>query len=207
MAADAARAARRRLRRVLLDGAAPGRGRTGRRVQRAGPVRYGDRGVHRPAAGGRDPVPMNVRFGIVGAGAIGRLHASVIAGKVPGAELVAVTDRTMDRAAALAGTYGARAYPSLDAALDRVDAVAVCTPSGAHADAAVAALNAGRHVLIEKPIDVTIAAAERIITAQRRAGTVASVVSQHRFDPASQAVYRAVRAGRLGRMTSAVVSM
>jgi len=152
---------------------------------------------------------VTVRFAIVGAGAIGRLHASVITTAVPGAELVAVVDRTPAKAAELARGYGAEAYPTLAAALDRpdVDAVAVCTPSGVHADSAVAALDAGRHVLIEKPIDVTLAAARRIIAAQRRAGTVAGVVSQHRFDPASQAVYRAVRAGQLGRISSAVVSM
>jgi predicted dehydrogenase len=150
---------------------------------------------------------VTVRFAVVGAGAIGRLHASVIATRVPGAELAAVVDRTPDKAAELARAHGAEAYPTLAAALERVDAVAVCTPSGAHAGAAVAALDAGRHVLIEKPIDVTLAAAGRIVAAQRRAGTVAGVVSQHRFDPASRTVYRAVRAGRLGRITSAVVSM
>jgi UDP-N-acetyl-2-amino-2-deoxyglucuronate dehydrogenase len=148
-----------------------------------------------------------MRFVIVGAGAIGRLHASVLATGLPGAELAGVVDRTPAKAAELARAHGARPYPTLAAALEDADAVAVCTPSGAHADAAVAALDAGRHVLIEKPIDVSLAAARRIIAARRRAGTVAGVVSQHRFDPASQAVHEAVRAGRLGRISSAVVSM
>jgi predicted dehydrogenase len=149
---------------------------------------------------------VTVRFAIVGAGAIGRLHASVLA-TLPDAELVAVVDRHPDKAVALAREHGVVAEPALDDALDQVDAVAVCTPSGAHADPAVTALDAGRHVLIEKPIDVSLAAAERIVAAARRAGTVAGVVSQHRFDPASQAVHRAVRDGELGRITSAVVSM
>jgi UDP-N-acetyl-2-amino-2-deoxyglucuronate dehydrogenase len=149
---------------------------------------------------------VTVRFAIVGAGAIGRLHAAVLA-TLPDAELVAVVDRNPDRAVALAREHGVAAEPTLEDALDEVDAVVICTPSGAHADPAVTALDAGRHVLIEKPIDVSLAAAERMVTAARRAGTVAGVVSQHRFDPASQAVYRAVRDGQLGRITSAVVSM
>jgi UDP-N-acetyl-2-amino-2-deoxyglucuronate dehydrogenase len=149
---------------------------------------------------------VTVRFAIVGAGAIGRLHAAVLA-TLPDAELVAVVDRNPDRAVALAREHGVAAEPTLEDALDEVDAVVVGTPSGMHADPAVTALDAGRHVLIEKPIDVSLAAAERIVAAARRAGTVASVVSQHRFDPASQAVYRAVRDGDLGRITSAVVSM
>ena len=133
---------------------------------------------------------MTVRFAIVGAGAIGRLHASVLA-TLPDAELVAVVDRSPENAVELARGHGVAACSTLDHSA--VDAVVVCTPSGAHADPAVAALDAGRHVLVEKPIDVSLAAAERIVAAARRTGTVASVVSQHRFDPASQAVYRALR--------------
>jgi predicted dehydrogenase len=150
---------------------------------------------------------MGVRFAIVGAGGIARLHAAVIAG-LP-ARLVAVADRNPGKAADLAAPHGADAYGSLAPVLDRadVDVVVVCTPSGVHADGAVAALDAGKHVIVEKPVDVTLAAARRIADAERRAGRTVTVISQHRFDPASVAVAAAVRAGRLGRLSSAVVSM
>jgi hypothetical protein len=90
-----------------------------------------------------------------------------------------------------------------------VDAVAVCVPSGLHADVAVPALEAGKHTVIEKPIDVTVAAARRVAEAAAAAGegVVTAVISQHRFDPGSQVVQRAIAEGRLGRLTSAVASL
>jgi UDP-N-acetyl-2-amino-2-deoxyglucuronate dehydrogenase len=91
-----------------------------------------------------------------------------------------------------------------------VDLVSVCTPSGLHADAAEQALAAGRHVLVEKPLEVSLPRARRLVelaAEAARRGVVASVVSQHRFDPASVAVANAVAAGRFGRITSAVGSV
>ena len=82
----------------------------------------------------------------------------------------------------------------------------VATPSGTHADIIVPALEAGKHVLVEKPIEVSLEAADRIIEAERRTGNVVAVVSQHRFDAATERVVEAVRAGRLGRLTSAIAS-
>ena len=85
-----------------------------------------------------------------------------------------------------------------------IDAVAICTPSGSHAALAVAALDAGKHVLVEKPLDVTVEAARTVAEAQARSGRTVTVISQHRFDSASALVHEHVRAGRLGRITSAV---
>src|SRR3712207_470064 len=98
-----------------------------------------------------------LRFALVGAGVIGKIHAAALAGLTDVAELVTVVDRDPARAKELAEQYGADATTDLDAALrrDDVGAVTVCTPSGVHADAAVAALDAGKHVIIEKPIDIT----------------------------------------------------
>ena len=108
-----------------------------------------------------------LRFALVGAGVIGTTHAHALAALPDVAELVAVVDRDPAKAQELADRYGALATTDLDAVLRRDDihAVTICTPSGVHADGAVAALDAGKHVVVEKPIDITLPAADRIIYA------------------------------------------
>lgn len=155
---------------------------------------------------------MTVRFAVVGCGVIGRLHAEVLTDGADTAVSVLV-----DPDAAAAQALAQRLDPappvttSLDQALarDDVDAVAICVPSGAHAQIAVAALEAGRHVVVEKPVDVTVEAAAPIAAAAAAAseGTVVTVISQHRFDPASVVVRDAITAGRFGRITSAVATV
>ena len=89
---------------------------------------------------------------------------------------------------------------------DDIDAVTICTPSGLHADGAVAALDAGKHVVVEKPIDITLAAADRIVDAEERSGKTVIVITQRRFDKSTEKVLRAVRDGHLGTITSAIAS-
>jgi UDP-N-acetyl-2-amino-2-deoxyglucuronate dehydrogenase len=153
-----------------------------------------------------------IRFAVVGCGVIGTLHAEVLAAD-PDTAVSVLVDVDAAAAESVAAHLGT-ATPittSLDEALarDDVDAVAVCVPSGAHAQVAVAALESGRHVVVEKPIDVTVAAAAPIAAAAAAApeGTLATVISQHRFDPASVVVYDALVAGRFGRITSAVATV
>jgi sugar phosphate isomerase/epimerase len=124
------------------------------------------------------------------------------------AELVAVVDRDEAAAQSLATRYGVEATTDLDAVLrrDDIDAVTICTPSGLHADGAVAALDAGKHVVVEKPVDITLAAADRIIDAEKRSGKTVTVISQHRFDKSTEKVQQAVRDGHLGTITSAIAS-
>jgi UDP-N-acetyl-2-amino-2-deoxyglucuronate dehydrogenase len=152
-----------------------------------------------------------LRFVVVGAGSIGVRHAQAIAA-TDGAELAAVVDPHLDRATSIARDDRAAAVDSLEVALDRVecDAIAICTPSGYHGEQALRALRAGKHVVIEKPLDVTADAAARVERAARAArdsGRLATVISQHRFDPASRTVQDAVRAGRFGALTSGVASV
>ncbi|OLT14383.1 hypothetical protein BJF78_02525 [Pseudonocardia sp. CNS-139] len=145
---------------------------------------------------------------------IGRVHAEVLAA-LPDTAVAVLVDTDLAAAEKLAAHLGSAGFPvppvtaSLAAALARgdVDAAAVCVPSGLHADVSVAVLESGRHLVVEKPIDVSLAAAARIARAAEEAGTVASVISQHRFDPASVAVHEAVTAGRLGRVTSGVATV
>ncbi|MEU6655678.1 Gfo/Idh/MocA family oxidoreductase [Streptomyces sp. NPDC046900] len=145
-----------------------------------------------------------MRFAVIGCGVIGRAHADSITSLAPHAEFVLAVDPIPDRARELAARYDAQATTSTADALDRadIDAVAICTPSGQHVGLAVAALEAGKHVMVEKPLDVQVDAALRVAEAERRTGRTVSVISQHRFDRASQFVRQAVQDGKLGRITS-----
>ncbi len=140
-------------------------------------------------------------FGIVGAGVIGATHADAIA-MLPGARLVAVTDVHPDRAQALAGQHGCRAEPTLEAMLARPDihVVSVCVPTGLHAQVGVRAAQAGKHLVVEKPIDVTLDAADRLIRAADAAGVAITVISQHRFDPGLIEMRRLLDDGALGEL-------
>jgi UDP-N-acetyl-2-amino-2-deoxyglucuronate dehydrogenase len=144
-----------------------------------------------------------LRFGILGCGVIGPHHAQAISG-LESAELVAVADVVPELAEELADEHGCSHYASLEEMLSGVDldAVCVCTPSGMHAEGAIEALEAGKHVVIEKPVDVTLEAADRLIEVQRATGRRVAVVSQHRFDTATQAVHEALTRGEFGRLTS-----
>jgi UDP-N-acetyl-2-amino-2-deoxyglucuronate dehydrogenase len=140
-------------------------------------------------------------FGIVGAGVIGELHAEAI-GIVPGARLVAVTDVVPESAKELADSYGCTAEPDLEALLARpdIDVVSVCVPSGLHAEVGTKAARAGKHLVVEKPIDVTLEAADRLIAAARDAGVVMTVISQHRFDTGLDELRRLLDSGALGTL-------
>ena len=146
-----------------------------------------------------------LRFGLVGCGAISGAHVRALHSLEGKAELVAVADIRPDAAQALAQTTGARAFESIEAMLawGELDVVSLCTPPNVHAGGAVAAMRAGKDVIVEKPADVSVAATDRIIEAARATGRKATVISQHRFDATTLAVRRAVEAGRLGRMTRA----
>ena len=150
------------------------------------------------------------RLAIVGAGVIGAHHGLVVSELTDQVELVAVVDRDLDQAERLAVERSGAPFTSLGQALDAVpeiDVVAICTPTGTHGTLAIEALEAGKHVILEKPAETTVARADAIIAAQRRSGRLVTVISQHRFDPATELVLDAVRAGELGRVTSGLASI
>jgi UDP-N-acetyl-2-amino-2-deoxyglucuronate dehydrogenase len=140
-------------------------------------------------------------LGIVGAGVIAETHAAAVAG-LPGTALLAVTDLVPERARAFAQAHACAAEPDLDALLARedIDVVSVCVPSGRHAEVGTRVAAAGKHLIVEKPIDVTLEAADRLIDAARAAGVVMTVISQHRFDPGLIELRRLLGAGALGRL-------
>jgi len=146
-------------------------------------------------------------FGIVGTGVIAAMHAAAVAA-LPRARLAAVTDVADGAAAAFAAARGCAAEPGLDQLLARpdVDVVCVCVPSGLHAEVGVRAARAGKHLVVEKPIDVTLAAADRLIEAARAAGVALTVISQHRFDPGLIELKRLLGDGALGRLVLAEAS-
>jgi UDP-N-acetyl-2-amino-2-deoxyglucuronate dehydrogenase len=149
-----------------------------------------------PPRGGRE-----FGFGIVGCGVIAPFHARAV-GELPNARLAAVCDVVAERAERIGREFGAPHLTDVDELLarDDVDVVSVCVPSGMHADFGVRAAAAGKHVVVEKPIDITLEAADRLIAACREHGVALTVISQRRYEPGVQEMRELIDAGRLGRL-------
>jgi len=141
-------------------------------------------------------------FGLIGAGAISTMHATVVQ-SLPNAKLVGVTALPFEAAQAFAAERGATAYRSTDELLadPGIDVVALGTPSGLHPEQAAAAARAGKHVICEKPIAVSLEGADMAIRAAEEAGVKLGVVSQRRFGPPFMAVKNAIDDGVFGRIT------
>jgi predicted dehydrogenase len=141
-------------------------------------------------------------FGIIGCGMISRFHAKAIA-DIRGAKLVACFDTVPAAADRLAKETGCRSYHDLKKMLanDDVDIVTIGTPSGAHLEPALAAARAGKHVIVEKPLEVTLKRCDKIIEACDKAGVVVSTIFPSRFHESSQLIKKAVDKGRFGRLT------
>jgi UDP-N-acetyl-2-amino-2-deoxyglucuronate dehydrogenase len=149
------------------------------------------------------------RFAIVGAGVIGTHHAAVVGELAEHLELAAVVDVDVERAEKLTDDAGGVAFGSLTEALGQadIDVVVVCTPTGRHGELAIEALDAGKHVILEKPAETTVERTDAIIEAQRRSGRLVTVISQHHFDPSTEVVLAAINNGELGRLTSGIAAI
>ena len=141
-------------------------------------------------------------FGIIGCGMIAGFHARAIAELARG-RLVGCQSRSPASTARFATEWGCRAYDDLPALLadPDVDVVTICTPSGAHLEPAVAAARAGKHVVVEKPLEITLARCDALIEACRAGGVKLATIFPARFHAASQQLKAAVDAGRFGRLT------
>lgn len=142
---------------------------------------------------------MAMRAGVWGVGMWGEKHARVyhaLYGRGLDVELAGVFDERSDRAAAVALAHGARAFASADALLESCDLVSVAVPTVAHRAAAERALAAGCHVLVEKPMAVTVEEADAMIAAAARAGRVLQVGQVERFNPALLAARPHVRGAK-----------
>lgn len=142
-----------------------------------------------------------LRFGIIGCGVIGPTHAEAI-DSLPDAQLIAVADPIAGRAQKLADKYGVVPYVNIPEMLDReqLDVVTICTPSGEHGKHACQAMRTGRHVIVEKPMEITRAAIDEMLRTQQEMGVKLSVISQHRFDPATQQIHALVQEHAFGRL-------
>lgn len=146
---------------------------------------------------------MSIGIGIVGVGMIANFHAKAIA-DAKGAHLVGCsTARKVDPLDGFHERYNIKGFDSLEDMLasDEIDAVSICTPSGAHMDPAVEAAKAGKHVIVEKPLEITTERCDKIIKACDDAGVRLSVTFQSRFHKSSRLMKQAVDEGRFGTVT------
>lgn len=135
---------------------------------------------------------------------IGRFHAKAIT-DMTGGTLHSVFDLNLERAEALAADFGAKAYSDMDAFLadENLDIVTVGTPSGAHLDPTLAALNAGKHAIVEKPLEVTTERIDQLMDAAQKSGKTLAAVLNRRFHPGMDAFKKASTEGRFGTLASA----
>lgn len=142
-----------------------------------------------------------VRFALIGGGVIGPTHAEAIR-SLPDAELVAVADSVPAAAQKLADAYGIHAYTDVQEMLarERVDVVNICAPSGLHGEMACLAMHAGKHVIVEKPMEIRLEAIDEMLRVQQEMNVKLAVISQHRFDPSSRRVHQLVEEQAFGRL-------
>lgn len=145
-----------------------------------------------------------MKFGIIGTGMIGAFHAKAITA-MQGGELGGVADKIPERAEAFAGQIGTRAYGSVEDMLadPAISIVTIGTPSGAHFEPAMAAISAGKHVVVEKPLEITTDRIDQMTRAAAENGVTIAAILNRRFHPAMDTFKKAVDAGRFGRLTSA----
>jgi len=145
-----------------------------------------------------------MKFGIIGAGMIGHFHAKAITA-MTGGTLHSVFDLRAEGAQKLADEYGCKAFSNIDEFLSdpELEIVTIGTPSGAHLDPALASLNAGKHVICEKPLEVTVERVDELMEAAAANGKTLAAVLNRRFHPGMDAFKKAADEGRFGKLTSA----
>ena len=141
------------------------------------------------------------RFGIVGCGMISRFHAAAIA-EIKNAQLVAGSDSYAPAAEKFGKDLGVDTYTDFRKMVKRddIDIVTICTPSGAHAEPAIAAAKAGKHVIVEKPLEVTLARCDQVIEACKKAKVQLGTIFPSRFSEVAQLFKKAIDSGRLGKL-------
>ena len=140
-------------------------------------------------------------FGIIGAGTISEIHALAI-NAIQNAKLIGVYSINKDKLSAFALRNNCIAFDSLEIMLmsKEIDVVCICTPSGVHIDGAMKAIEAGKHCLIEKPLEVTLEKCDRIIEAADKLGVKVGVVFPSRFYEASKQLKKAIEKKRFGEL-------
>jgi len=155
------------------------------------------------------PTSGTIGFAILGTGMVADYHRQAIAANVElGARLVAVGHYDPTRFSEIGAKFGVPCVSQKELLADpAVDVVCICTPSGQHAAQAIAAAGAGKHVLVEKPMALSLADADDMIAACDRAGVKLGVVLQRRAEPLFQRIHDAIQAGDLGDLTLGLVTL
>ena len=150
--------------------------------------------------------PKDIGIGIIGCGMISEVQADAIR-RIPGARVVAFCDTVLAAAEARVAQFGGSAHTRVDdlVASPEVDAVSICTPSGMHLEPALLAAQAKKHVMVEKPIEVTVERANEIIGACRRSGVKLGAIFPRRFLGSSLALKSAIDSGRFGTVVLGAV--
>ncbi len=147
---------------------------------------------------------MSVKIAVVGAGKFGQMHLDAFTqlGYLGVAELAAVAEANSNRANELRKQLACPVYTDFREMLEKtdIDAVSVATPDHLHRDIATAAAKAGKHVLVEKPLDVTVEGCEEIVEAARMSNVLLQVDFHKRYDPDHQAMESLVKSGELGNV-------
>jgi UDP-N-acetyl-2-amino-2-deoxyglucuronate dehydrogenase len=138
-------------------------------------------------------------FGIIGAGVISEVHAMAI-NSIENARLLGIYSINKNKSDVIASKYNCTAYNTLDEMLSHpeIDIVCICTPSGIHLDPAIKCIEAGKHCLVEKPLEVTLEKCDQIIEAAYKAGVKISVIFPSRFYEASKQLKKAIDEKRFG---------
>src|SRR6185437_2867190 len=138
-------------------------------------------------------------FGIIGAGVISGVHAMAI-NSIENARLWGIYSINKKGSDVVAGKYNCTAYDTLDEMLShpQIDIICICTPSGIHLDPAIRCIEAGKHCLVEKPLEVTLEKCDQIIEAADKAGVKIGVIFPSRFYEASRQLKKAIEKGRFG---------
>jgi UDP-N-acetyl-2-amino-2-deoxyglucuronate dehydrogenase len=146
--------------------------------------------------------------GLVGCGRISHAHVDALR-QVDGLSLSAVCDIELSRGAAISDQEGVPAYRAMEELLReaRADVISICTPSGLHAAQGVIAARAGKHVITEKPMAISLTQADELVHACDDAGVSLFVVKQNRLNPPIQLLRRAIDKGRFGRIHLANVTV
>ena len=143
------------------------------------------------------------KFGIIGTGMISKFHAKAIEA-IPNAELVAIYGRNAQTGQQLAGDYNCKLYTDLDDFVaENLDFVTVCTPSGVHMEAAITVANAGKHLIVEKPLDVTPERIDKMIEACEKNKVQLIGILPRRFNESTKVFKEAVDQGRFGKIALA----
>jgi len=142
-----------------------------------------------------------LRFAVIGLGSVSGHHIKSIQ-ELDNCQLVAVASSRAEQAKKVGEEYGVRHFLNYQSVLqqDEVDAVSICTTSGSHLDIAIAAAKAGKHVLVEKPLEITTERIDQIIEACEKAGVKLACIFQNRFTETYQAIEKVVKNGQLGKL-------